>query len=255
MPAISYGQDYNQRQNSLLSGRQSMGSVQPLPPSGIVRQAQTMNSMLAGSGQQQPQMPSTQPGAPQQQQGQFRADKRAGTTNLNDLATTLAEQYGLPIGRTPLVDQSGNLTRMPSNIDEAVKMQFISQAIADEQNQRAQNRAVASLQTGFGQMQKRAPGSLAAATSGQYGQLADVYMREQNVAQDFSFYIQNEMLKRQEALQRAAEKKAKKGKRGALIGGIIGAAAGTFLMPGLGTAAGASIGAGLGGAAGEGGLF
>ncbi len=252
MPAINYGQDYQQRQNELLSGKQSQGSmgstgqgaISSLPATGIMRQAQTMTSMLAPMGGQQAQ---------QQQATAPRLDRRPGSTNLNDIATTLAEQYGLPLGRTPIVDSRGNLTRLPANADEAVKMQYISQALADEQNRRAQGRAVSSLQAGIGLVQNRAPGSLTTMMSGQYGQLADVYSREQHVAQDFSYFVQKEQLAKAEAIARKLEKAAKKKAIGGLIGGILGGVAGFMVGGPVGAAAGYGVGAGVGG--GTGGLF
>jgi hypothetical protein len=172
---------------------------------------------------------------------------RPGQTNLNDMAENLARNYGIQLGATPLVDEQGNFNRMPTNGQEAVGFQFISQAIADEKNRRQNQKAESALQTGLGQVQSRGRGSLAAVQSGQFENLANLYASQQTKAADFSYFVQKEQMDKAEALVARQEKMAKKAGKRAMIGGIIGAVAGTIIAPGIGTAAGYAVGSGLGG--------
>src|SRR6185369_17623356 len=132
------------------------GSVRTLPATGLQQQA----AAIAGNNQGLQQ--------PSPQQGMLPPSNvtRPGQTNLNDLAENLARNYGIQLGANPLVDEQGNFNRMPSSGQEAVGFQFISQAIADEQNRRQNTKAESALQTGLGQVQKRGRGSLATLQSG-----------------------------------------------------------------------------------------
>lgn len=208
--------------------------------------AQQVQARLGGQtqmlgGGQPGAIPQAPAGAPQRPYGQ---------TNLTDMANYLAGSYGIQLGRQPLVDERGNFMRMPQNADEAVKFQFISQALADEKNKRAQQRSVSAIQAGIGAGRGRARGGLQQLMSGQYEALAQTYGREQHRGADFSYFVQKEQLEKLDAITRRMEKLAKKRARGAMIGGLIGAVAGTFVAPGVGTAAGYQIGAGVGGGAG-----
>jgi len=236
----------NPYQQQQPTGQQMPGQQTPLgqpqgralPATGIQQQVQSI--MQAGQGLQQFQGAQALPLA--------RGLQRPGGTNLNDLAENLARGYGVRLGAAPLVDEQGNFTRMPTSGQEAVAFQFISQAIADEQNRRQQQSAQATLSTGLGQVQRRGRGSLAAMQSGLFQELAQVQRSIEYRAKDFSYFVQKEQLEKQEELVRRQEKLMKKRGRSALIGTIAGAALGS-LLPGIGTAAGASLGGALGGTA------
>jgi hypothetical protein len=177
------------------------------------------------------------------------------------MARNLAQNYGLAIGRGRLVDDQGNLLMTPEQLANAsggadtlgtaaAKMNFISQAIAKKQNEMQQQKGIAAIQTGLGQVQSRGRGSLAAMQSGFYQDLADLYSNQQYEAADFSYWIQKEQLDMQSELQRRAEKLAKKQARGQFIGGLALGTAGLFTgnfalaAGGYGQAAGSAGGTG-----------
>jgi len=238
------GQPQNSTQGMPPSGAIPPGQVQmptsqtrPLPATGLQQQAAAIagnNQGLQAANQQQGAMPQSNL-------------VRPGQTNLNDLAENLARNYGIQLGANPLVDQQGNFNRMPTNGQEAVGFQFISQALADEQNRRTNKKAESALQQGIGQVQRRGRGSLAAMQSGQFENLANLYASQQTKAADFSYFVQKEQLEKAEQLISRQEKLAKKMGKRAMVGGIIGAAAGFMIGGPVGAAAGYSVGSGVGG--------
>jgi len=158
-----------------------------------------------------------------------------GSTDLNTLARTLADSYGLPIGGGQLVDPSGNFLMTPDQLaaasggavtqgEAAAKMNYIAEALQRQQQQQEMKKSEAALQTGLGLVQSNARGSLAAMQSGMYEGLANLYQNQQHEAADFSYFIQQEQLQIQQELMRRAEDLAKKQARGAFIGGVLGAA-------------------------------
>ena len=215
-----------------------------------------------GQGQPQglPQAPSSQmTGAPQA------PGLPMGQTSLSSLAKTLAQSYGLPLGRQELVDAQGNMTATPDQIvaqsggketlgSAAAKLNYISSAITQQQNQRQAQKAESALQAGLGQVRSRGRGSAAAMQSGMYQQLSQLYDNQEYEAADFSYFIMKEQMDFQREQWRREDKAKKKGALGGAIGGIVGAIAGS-VFPGIGTAIGAGIGAQIGGAAGGTGFF
>ena len=180
-----------------------------------------------------------------------------GSTSLEGLAQSLAQSYGLPIGRGSLVDESGNFLMTPEQIasasggaetmgSAAAKMNYISQAVNKQQNAQQQQKGIAALQTGLGLVQSRGRGSAAAMQSGFYQGLADMYSNQQTDAADFTYFIQEEQLQRQEAIARkyekAQKKKSKWGGLGGLIGGVAGALTGVPGLAQVGAAGGSAIG-------------
>lgn len=216
---------------------------QALPATGSQMQMQTLNAQMLPAAPTAP----TQGG----QSVPTPPPQTSGTTSLEGLAQSLAQSYGLPIGRGGLVDEQGNFLMTPEQIasasggqetmgSAAAKMNYISQAVNKQQNAAMQQKGIAALQTGLGLVQSRGRGSAAAMQSGFYEGLADMYSNQQTDAADFTYFIQEEHLRRQEAIARkyekAQKKKSKWGGIGAAIGGIAGALTG---IPGLAQAGGA----------------
>lgn len=208
----------------------------------------------AGQGVGQPQqaalpgIPSAQPAAP------------GGQVNIQQMARQLATRYGLPMGRGELIDPQGNFQVTPEQVAAASggsetmgmaaqKMNYISQAVAAEQNRQQQRQGVAAISAGAGLVQSRSRGSLASMQSGFYQDLADLYSNQEYEAADFSFFIEEERFQIQQELQRQAEDRAKKKARVGFIAGIAGIA----LAPFTGGAT-ASLGGGIA-SAGETGWF
>jgi len=188
-----------------------------------------------------------------------------GQTSLSSLAKTLAQSYGLPLGRQELVDESGNITTTPDQIvaasggkeslgGAAWKLNMISAAVTQQQNQRQAQKAESALQAGLGQVRSRGRGSAAAMQSGMYQQLSQLYDNQEYEAADFSYFIMKEQMDFQRDMMRRAEKLQKKKGIGGMIGMIAGGAIGS-IVPGIGTAIGAGLGAQIGGAAGGTGFF
>lgn len=252
----------------------------PLPPTGLQMQAQgSMNPMG-----QQPGAPPGQTNAGIKQLGQSQAQGQSqglpqapssamtggvgnpglpmGQTNLQGLATTLAQSYGLSVGRQGLVDEQGNINTTPDQLvaqsggketlgSAAAKLNYISAAIAKQQNAGQAQKAEAALQAGLGQVRSRGRGSAAAMQSGMYQQLSQLYDSQDYEAADFSYFIQKEQMDFQRDMMRRAEKLQKKRGIGGMIGQIVGGVGG-FLAGGP---AGAGIGMQLGGAVGSGAGF
>lgn len=248
-------QRQRERQQQGVPGQTQGGgtAAAPLPPTGLQRQGATIQQQ-----QQQSMAAGAIGGTPPGQQMVQPPAGPVGATSLDALARGLAQNYGLPLGRGPLVDAQGNFLMTPDQIaagsggtvnpaDAAAQLNYIAAAIANEQNRRQNQKAVGTLQTGLGQIQSRGRGSAATMQSGLYQSLAQTYSSQTTEATDFSYYIAREQIRKMEEISRRMEKAAKKSARGAMIGGVIGAIAGTFLMPGLGTAAGYQLGSSLGG--------
>lgn len=245
------------------------GSVSPLPPTGIQQQLSSLQQFY-----QQVQGAQTQLGGigfnPYQYQAQSQQQLQnggigsslpAGQVNIQMLAKQLAQRYGLPLGRGELVDPSGNFLVTPEQLAQAsggsetmgmaaAKMNYISQAIANEQNKQQQAKGIAAMQQGVGLVQSRARGSLAALQSGMYQGIADLYANQEFEGADFSWFIEEERFQLQQELQRRAEKQAKKQAQSQAIAGIgltiVGAATGNVALIGGGVAMTAGGGTGAG---------
>lgn len=192
----------------------SMGGVQPKEMNiGFDPQAYQA-SQLGGRGQER--------GVGERSQGY--------SSDLNSLARRLAESYGLDIGRGQLVDESGNLMITPDQIQAssggaetlgsaAAKLNYLSAAVTKEMNNQQQQKGIAAIQAGMGQIQKRGRGSLAAMQSGMYQDLADLYSNQEFEAADYSYFIQKEQMDLASELDRRARDVAKKRSRGQFWGG------------------------------------
>lgn len=239
-----------------------------LPQTGIQQQVNTINqqqaSQMGSFGQGALQQIGAQGQAAQSQisSSMLGQQQSFGSTNLNALAKSLFQSYGLGVGRGSMVDAQGNLTASPDEIakaqglrtsDVAQKMSYVAQSLSDYQNKQAQQQGIGALQAGLGQVRSRGRGSLAAMQSGYYQQLAQAYTDPNMLsqAQDFSYYVQRDFIDREHALREKELKKQKKkgllggvlGAVGAVIGGIYGGPAGA----GIGGSVGTSLGEGLGG--------
>lgn len=245
---------------------------QGLPPTGLQQQMNSLNQLYqqvqtAGQGvkgmgrmgfdPRQQQFAQAQEGGQELEQ----ADLPMGSTSLDQMARNLAQRYGLPIGRGRLVDESGNFLYTPQQLadasggsvtmgEAAAQMNYISQALTRRQNEQQQQKGIAALQAGLGQVQSRGRGSLASMMSGYYQDIADMYANQEYEAADFSYYIQKEQQMIAQELQRRQEKLQKKQARNQAIMGIgltvAGIATGNVGL----TAYGAS--AAVGGASGAG---
>lgn len=242
-------------------------SQQGLPPTGLQQQMNSLNQLYQQVGQARGGFNVQQQ---QFQQGQQRMggmglqgptesepELPMGSSSLDQIARNLATRYGLPIGRGRLVDDAGNFLYTPQQLADAsggtltmggaaAQMNYISQALNQRRIEQQQQKGIAALQTGLGQVQSRARGSMAGMMSGYYQSLAQIYtdpnlLPEQ---QDFSYYIQKEQMDIQNEIQRRQEKMAKKRGRGQFFAGlgltIAGLATGNaaLITQGAGTAAG-----------------
>jgi hypothetical protein len=149
------------------------------------------------------------------------------------------------VGKDNIVDEQGNFLMTPDQMaaqsgmapaDAAASMQYLSQAISRQQNEQQQAQGVAALQTGLGQVQSNARGSLAAMQSGFYQGLADMYSNKEYASADFSYFIQRDKEAAALALNKAQVKQSEKSD---VWGAVIGGAA-------AGGAIGGPIGAGIG---------
>jgi hypothetical protein len=233
-------------------------SQQGLPPTGLQQQMNSLNQFYqgvqnAGHGtkgfggvgfnvrQQQFSTAQLQPdqGALDQGTGEI------GSSSIDQMARNLAQRYGMPIGRGRLVDDQGNFLMTPQQMadasggsvtlgEAAAQMNYIGQAISRRQNEEQQQKGIAALQAGMGQVQSRGRGSLASMMSGYYEGIADLYANQEYEAADFSYYIQKEQLDIQRELQRRAEKLQKKqGQNQAFMGAgltIAGIFTGNYAM-------------------------
>jgi hypothetical protein len=248
---------------------------QGLPPTGLQQQLASLNQFYgnvqsAHSGGQFGggigyNVRSQQFGTAQAQNdnGQLGEDMAVGSTSIDAMARNLAQRYGMPIGRGRLVDNNGNFLMTPQQIadasggsvtlgEAAAQMNYISQAITNRKNEEQQQKGIAALQSGLGQVQSRGRGSLASMMSGYYEGIADLYANKEYEAADFSFYIQKEQLDIQAELQRKAEKLARNQARGQFVAGVGITVASLF----TGNVAGVVAGAGMAGSsAGQTGWF
>lgn len=225
--------------------QQMQGAAQGLPATGIQQQLaslsqfynQVQGANIQGLGnigfnpyqfQQQQALAGGGVSAP----GTGGTQMRAGQVNIQQLARQLAQQYGLPMGRGELVDPSGNFLVTPEQLSAAsggqetmgmaaAKMNYIAQAIANEQNRQQQTKGISAVSAGLGLVQQRGRGSLAALQSGMYESIADLYANQEYEAADFSYFIEEERFRMQMELQRRAEELAKKKARSGMIGGAI----------------------------------
>lgn len=249
--------------------------AQGLPPTGLQQQLNSLNEFYSNvqqAGQGTPGMGGLGFNVRQQQfgsaqaqadQGALDEDVQIGSSSLDAMARNLAQRYGMPIGRGRLVDEYGNFLVTPQQMadasggavtmgEAAAQMNYISGALARRQNEEQQQKGIAAIQTGLGQVQSRGRGSLAAMMSGYYQDMADLYANQEYEAADFSYYIQREQLDIQQELQRRAEKLAKKQARAQFVAGVGLTVAGIF------TGNVAAVGAGVsmaGGSAGQTGWF
>lgn len=177
------------------------------------------------------------------------AARQGGAEGVSQLGQQLAERYGVA-GRAPLIDQAGNFTREPAGADEAAKFQYIALALANFQAQQKEQQAQAARAAGIGLVQQRGRGSLATLTSGGYESLAGGYERQvervTSMQPDFSYYIEKEMLERQEAIVEKQLKMQKKQGKYGFIGGILGAGIGLLAGGPAGMGAGFQMGQNLG---------
>lgn len=261
-----------------------MSSVQPLPPTGLQRQAASVRPVGQGGmvnpanpqqGQQQGQVPGAPQGAPQGQPaaagGALASTMGAnspsaqpatrGSTSLTQLANQLANQYGIPLGQNGLVDEQGNFLNTPDQVAQqsggkltmgsaAARMNLIADAIQRQQQERQQSKSVAALQAGLGNIQKGGRGSLAAMQSGFYQGLSELYQNNQYEAADFSYFIQKEQLDIQmdmiNKMQRLQKKNAQFGTIAGIGMGVAGIAMGNpgLAIGGFSSAAGNAGGTG-----------
>jgi hypothetical protein len=151
-------------------------------------------------------------------------------SNLNQLATQLADRYGLPMPRGGLVDEQGNLLFTPDQIasmsggavtqgEAAAKMQYIENALTQEQNREQQELGRGAISAGMQLVADRGRGSLAMMQSGFYQDLADLYSNQMEEAEDYSYFIEQETQSIQMELQARAERLLRKqGKMAAAMG-------------------------------------
>lgn len=217
----------------------SGSTPQPLPATGLQSQLASLNQMYAAAEQAPYGVNAAQMQFNQGQEALPAQSPSQGSTSLNALAQKLASQYGLQIGRGDLVDEGGNFMMTPDQIaaasggsetmgTAAAKMNLISEAIANQQTQQAQQQAQTTMQTGLGLVQSRGRGSLAAMQSGMYEGLANLYASQDYEAADFSYFIQKEQQDIQMEIMRRQEKAAKKRGRAAMVMGGIGLIAAPF---------------------------
>jgi len=178
------------------------------------------------------------------------AQAAQSASGMQQMGNQLAERYGIG-GRAPLVDAAGNFNRTPQSAEEGVKFQYIADALANYQAQQAQNRAEATQAAGIGLVQQRGRGSLALLQQGAYQSLAGTIERDKerinNMAPDFSAFIEMEMQNRAEEFQREVMRFQKKQSKYAMIGGIVGMVGGGLLGGVGGAGAGMQLGSAVGG--------
>lgn len=234
-------------------------AAQGVPMSHALMQLQQMNNALGDAEQQYRAMSNDDyrwtdkavqgegPGVPPLAQA-----TGGGQAGLAQLGNELAERYGLA-GRAPVVDASGNFNRLPNNAEEAIKFQYIAQAMANYRQEQQQKQAEASAQTGIGLVQNRARGSLATLQQGAYQSLAGIqgsYVDDiQNQTPNFSYFIEKELQDRALELQRKVTDFQKKQSQysgiGTAIGIVVGAVIGGVGGAGIGATAGSSLGGAL----------
>lgn len=262
------GQPGTQQQMTPGTGIPGVTAGQGLPPTGLQQQMQSLNQFYS----QIQQAPDVGFDPRQQQAMALRGGQvtgpgdpgmRVGETNLEQMARNLAERYGLPVGAGRIVDERGNLLMTPEQIaaasggqvtsgEAAAQLNYISQALTEEKVRQQQQKGIAAIQAGMGQVQERGRGSLAAMMSGMYESMARVYTDPNLLpeAQDFSYYIQKEQMDFAREMMRKQEEMQKKQARFGTIAsfgmGLAGLATGNIPM------AIGGFGAGVGGLGGTG---
>lgn len=245
----------------MVTGGMTPGGAQALPPTGLDQQLTSLNQSYAGIASA---MGGFDPRR-EQMTGGLAADigpgasTQLGSTNIQQLAQSLAQNYGLAIGRGNIVDAQGNFLVTPDQLASAsgdtvgeasAKMNYIAQAISRQQTEQKQQQGIAAIQTGLGQVQQRGRGSLASLQTGLYQDLADLYSNQEYEAADFSYFIQKEQMDMANELMRRQEKLAKKQSRSGFLGGVgqgvLGAFTGNWGMvaSGIGQAFGNAGGTG-----------
>lgn len=215
-----------------------------LPPTGLQQQLASLNQQYAAVqnvGKIGYDVRQQQFGQAQQMQGQgaLQGQQMGGSSSLDTLVRSLAQSYGLAIGRGRIVDEQGNLLITPDQLanasggaetlgSAAVKLQYLSQAARAWQNKQQQAQGIAAIQAGMGQVQSRGRGSLAAMQSGFYQDLADLYANQEYEAADFSYWVEKEQLDIQAQLQRRQEKLARRQARAGVFMGAAKMAAGDY---------------------------
>lgn len=185
-----------------------------------------------------------------------------GQMNIQQMARDLAGRYGLEMGRGELVDPQGNFLMLPDQLaaasggqltagQAAAKMNYIEQAITEEQNRGQQRLGRAAIGTGLGLVQSRGRGSAAEMQSGFYQDLADLYSNEEYEAGDFNYFIEEERFQIAQEIERKSRKEAKHAGIGGAIGSALGGIAGAIFGGPAGAGIGSSLGGGLGQAAGS----
>lgn len=186
---------------------------------------------------------------------------RVRGSSLDQMARDLADRYGLPLPRGQMVDENGTLLVTPDQVaaqsggaltpgEAAIKMQFIENAITQQQNRRQQELGRGAISAGMQMVADRGRGSLAMMQSGFYQDLADLYSNQIEEAEDFSGVIQMEAMNIQAELQARAERLFRKQGRMMAIMGIAnilgGAASGNagMVVQGVGQTAAGGHGAG-----------
>lgn len=222
MPPPNSGQQ-QQPANPMQQAPVTQQQQQGLPPTGLQQQLSSMNSLY---GNVQGAQMGGQPGGRSRIGGkfnnvgynvrewQFSQAQQQGSTelgqnnkvsggSLDSMARNMAQRFGMSIGRGRLVDEAGNFLYTPKQLSEAsggqmtmgeaaANMNYISQALTKQQNEKQQALGIAAIQTGLGQVQQRGRGSLASMQTGQYEAMADMYANKEYEAADFSYWIQKE---------------------------------------------------------------
>jgi len=244
---------------------------QGLPPTGLQQQLASLNDLYGQVQSANMGLGSIGFDVRQQQfqQGQSRGtgemtqETSMGSTSLEQMARNMAQRYGMPIGRGRIVDDNGNFLMTPQQMadasggemtlgEAAANMNYMSQALTDKSRREQRQQGTAALQTGLGQVQSNARGSLASMQSGMYQALAEQYnvMADDYEAADYSYFIQKEQQQIQEELMRRQEKLQKRQARAGMFAGIgmgiAGIATGNVGMAagGFGQAAGGMAGSG-----------
>lgn len=215
--SITSGLTGSEALGNMVGGAAGGQGLQMLPAGGMMQQANTINDQIASTA---PPMPGAQMGT-------------AGGGSLDQMARTMAQSYGLPVGKGRIVDEHGNFMFTPDQLagasggklsvgDASAKMNLVSQALTREQNTQQQKKGVAAIQTGLGQVQSRGRGSLAGMMSGFYQDLAGLYSNQEYESADFSYWIEKEKLDKAEQLQKQQQKQQKKQAQFQTIAGIVG---------------------------------
>ena len=250
-------QEATQNANATQTQGNYQGTAYAAPPTGLQQQLAGLNQQYDALRQQDMGLGNIGFDTREMQMQQYGSQslpnqtQQYGSSSLNALAERLAKGYGLSFGRGQLVDESGNFLMTPDQLaaasgggetlgTAAAKMNYIADAISKEQQQRAQRQGIAAMQTGLGQVQSNARGSLASMQSGLYQGIAGLYANQDYDSADFSYWIQKEQMDQAQELQRRQEKLAKNQARSQFLTGvgvtILGLATGNAGVAGGGAA-------------------